>query len=61
MLEPIREFALERLEQRGEAGTMRIRHATRFLAVAEEAAPRLTRGLRALSRSSIGCASELFN
>ncbi|MDP8957741.1 MAG: tetratricopeptide repeat protein, partial [Actinomycetota bacterium] len=42
MLETIREFALERLEQRGEAEEMRRRHAQAFLALAEEAEPRLT-------------------
>ena len=41
MLVPIREFALERLEETGEAGTIRDRHAARFLALSESAAPML--------------------
>jgi predicted ATPase/class 3 adenylate cyclase len=41
MLGTIREFALEQLEVSGEAETVRRRHAEHFLALAEEAAPRL--------------------
>jgi len=37
MLEPIRQYALERLEERGEGEEARRRHATFFLALAEEA------------------------
>jgi tetratricopeptide (TPR) repeat protein len=44
MLEPIREFANEKLEGSGEAGAMRRVHAEYFLALAEEAEPRLTTG-----------------
>ncbi|HEU5099031.1 MAG TPA: LuxR C-terminal-related transcriptional regulator, partial [Roseiflexaceae bacterium] len=39
MLETIREYALERLEQSGEADTIRHRHAECFLALAETAEP----------------------
>ncbi len=41
MLATIREYALERLESTGEAPAARQRHASYFLALAEEAAPRL--------------------
>jgi predicted ATPase len=41
MLETIREYALERLEERGEVGAMRRRHAAYFLALAERAEPEL--------------------
>jgi tetratricopeptide (TPR) repeat protein len=43
MLETIREFATERLEERGEAEELRRRHAEAFLALAEEAEPPLRR------------------
>jgi DNA-binding CsgD family transcriptional regulator len=43
MLEPVRQYALERLEQGGEAEETRRRHAAFFVALAEEARP----GLRA--------------
>jgi non-specific serine/threonine protein kinase len=39
MLETIREYALSRLEAAGNAGTIRRRHATYYLALAEEAQP----------------------
>ena len=42
MLETIREYALERLEDSGEASGRRRRHADYFLALAEEAEPNLT-------------------
>jgi predicted ATPase/DNA-binding XRE family transcriptional regulator len=45
MLEPVRQYALESLEESGEAGEMRWRHATFFLGLAEEARPEL-RGSR---------------
>ena len=41
MLETIREYAPERLAERGEAAALRRRHAAYFLALAEEAAPQL--------------------
>jgi predicted ATPase len=41
MLETIREYAAERLDESGEADELRRRHAERFLALAEEAAPSL--------------------
>jgi predicted ATPase/class 3 adenylate cyclase len=41
MLETIRAYALERLEQSGEAETLRRRHAAYFLALAEAAEPQL--------------------
>jgi predicted ATPase/class 3 adenylate cyclase len=43
MLETIREYALERLEARGEAARLRARHAAGFLELAERAAPELHR------------------
>jgi predicted ATPase len=42
MLETIREYAAERLEDSGEADQLRRRHAEFFLALAEEAYPNLT-------------------
>ncbi|HEX2031001.1 MAG TPA: adenylate/guanylate cyclase domain-containing protein [Actinomycetota bacterium] len=42
MLETIREFAMERLEERGEAAGVRARHAAFFAELAERAAPHLT-------------------
>jgi DNA-binding CsgD family transcriptional regulator/tetratricopeptide (TPR) repeat protein len=41
MLEPIRQYGLERLEESGEAEEVRRRHAEFFLALAEEAEPTL--------------------
>jgi predicted ATPase/DNA-binding SARP family transcriptional activator len=41
MLATVREYALERLRERGEAEAMRRRHSRHFLALAEEAAPQL--------------------
>ena len=43
MLETIREYAVERLEELAEADDIRRRHARRFLALAEEAEPHLRR------------------
>jgi predicted ATPase/DNA-binding SARP family transcriptional activator/DNA-binding CsgD family transcriptional regulator len=41
MLEPIRQYAWEKLQESGEADEVQSRHATFFLAVAEEAEPEL--------------------
>ncbi len=41
MLEPIREYAVERFEESGEAVELRRRHAAYFLGLAEEAEPNL--------------------
>jgi predicted ATPase len=41
MLEPIRQYAREKLEEGGEADEVHDRHAAYFLAVAEEAEPEL--------------------
>ena len=41
MLETVRQFAAERLDESGEADQLRRRHADRFLALAEEAGPHL--------------------
>ena len=45
MLETIREYARERLEDSGDAGELRRRHAEHFLAVAEEAEPHVEEAL----------------
>lgn len=42
MLETIREYAVERLAESGEAEAIRARHAARFLALTETAEPQLT-------------------
>ncbi len=42
MLEPIRQYALEKLAEGGEAGEVRGRHAAFFLDLAEEAEPELS-------------------
>ena len=41
LLEPIRQYALEKLQERGEAQPLRDRHASYFLILAEEADPAL--------------------
>ena len=41
MLEPVRQYALEKLEESGEAADTRHRHASFFMALAEEARPHL--------------------
>ena len=41
MLEPIRQYAREKLEEGGEAEEVRRRHASFFLALAEDAEPKL--------------------
>ncbi|MDQ4126390.1 MAG: LuxR C-terminal-related transcriptional regulator [Actinomycetota bacterium] len=43
MLEPVRQYGLERLEEGGEAETTRRQHARHFLELAEEAEPELRR------------------
>jgi predicted ATPase/DNA-binding SARP family transcriptional activator len=48
MLETIREFGLECLEERGEAGLVRRWHADWYLALAEEAEPQLRTGQQAV-------------
>jgi non-specific serine/threonine protein kinase len=48
MLETIREFALERLTDRGELEDARNRHLTRFVELAETAEPELTRANQAV-------------
>ena len=53
LLETIREYALERLEQRGEAETLRQQHAHYFLALAEAAEPLM------LDRASRGVPQRL--
>jgi non-specific serine/threonine protein kinase len=42
LLEPVRQYASERLEESGEVDTFRRQHAEFFLELAEEAAPQLT-------------------
>ena len=42
LLEPVRQYARERLEESGEADAFLRRHAEFFLAMAEEAEPQLT-------------------
>jgi predicted ATPase/DNA-binding SARP family transcriptional activator/DNA-binding CsgD family transcriptional regulator len=46
MLEPVRQYARERLEASGEADAVGRRHAAYFLALAEEADPELRGGVR---------------
>jgi tetratricopeptide (TPR) repeat protein len=41
MLEPVRQYALEKLEERGETGAAKRAHAQYFLAMAEQAEPEL--------------------
>jgi hypothetical protein len=41
MLEPVRQYALERLRQSGEEDEVQLRHAGYYLALAEEAEPRI--------------------
>jgi len=41
MLEPVRQYALERLEESGEEDEVRRRHVRRYLALAEQAEPRI--------------------
>jgi non-specific serine/threonine protein kinase len=48
LLETIREFALERLEEQGELEELRRRHAERFLALVETAEPELLRANQAV-------------
>jgi predicted ATPase/class 3 adenylate cyclase len=50
MLETIREYAWERLEDSGEVADIRKRHAEHFTAVAEAAEPELTRSPEAIDR-----------
>jgi tetratricopeptide (TPR) repeat protein len=48
MLEPVRQYALERLREGGEAGEVRRRHAEFFLALAERAEPELSEAGQAM-------------
>jgi len=48
LLETIREYALERLEQRGELDDLRRRHAERYVELVEAAEPELTRANQAM-------------
>jgi predicted ATPase len=41
LLEPVRQYALEKLQESGEAGATKRAHAQYFLAMAEEAEPEL--------------------
>ena len=41
VLEPVRQYALERLHDGGEEEEARLRHAEHYLAVAERAGPKL--------------------
>jgi non-specific serine/threonine protein kinase len=54
MLETIREFAGERLEERGEAASVRRRHAEHLVALAERAEPALTSPEQAFWLSRLG-------
>jgi predicted ATPase/DNA-binding CsgD family transcriptional regulator/DNA-binding XRE family transcriptional regulator len=53
MLETIREYALEKLEESGEEHDMRVRHAEFFMDLAEDAAPNLTSAKRTLWLSKL--------
>ena len=53
MLETIREYAAERLEESGEAEELRRRHAEYFLDLAEEAEPHLVTGGKWLDRLDV--------
>ncbi len=54
MLEPVRQYAKEKLEESGEAEETRRRHAAYFLDLAERAAPELTRAEQAASLERLG-------
>lgn len=54
MLETIREFSIERLDERGEADAIRRRHAEHVLALAERAEPALTSPQQAFWLARLG-------
>jgi predicted ATPase/class 3 adenylate cyclase len=60
MLETIREYADEQLEHRGDAETLRRRHADYFLRLAEEAEPHLTAAHQALWLERLEAEHENF-
>ena len=66
MLETIREYALERLDESGEAGELGRRHAEYFLELVEAAEPRLRQGSKEVldvverEHDNIRAALELF-
>jgi predicted ATPase len=51
LLEPVRHYAREMLEEGGEAEEVRLRHASFFLTLAEEAEPGLRSGGQEVART----------
>jgi predicted ATPase/DNA-binding XRE family transcriptional regulator len=54
MLEPVRQYALQLLEESGEAQYIRQRHAALYLALAEQIAPELRRAAKAPQLNQLG-------